>query len=631
MINILEQEDLIKGLPDQALMQEAQRPSGELPQFLVVSEIQRRSDMRKRYKAEQEQMPQATVKEQVVQEGIMGAMPPQMAMVPQMPQRMPQMPPQGIQQAMPPQRMAGGGVVRLFGGGGTGPEAIIRNVLAQNPNATMVDFLEAGITEEQAKAYYHLINPGVLDRARSKAPFGRPASEIYQGAGFDTDIQMFDPAKIPPGEGSSNVYAGADGFMGLGAIPRAISNMFTPDQTAPVDTAALDLADTQLDRMDQNEYLRSLITDRERRINQLDVAEQRGEPIRIPLTPEEIEMTNRDFADIARMQRPFKDRFAEFADDKLDALRLGASAAYDLAGSGIDSLTNSSYGRMIATLPDSISGLFSSPDKDVSGIIAADPSSAALDVDQQNVGSSVAPAQQQDLSNVLIDDQAQANLGLVPNDSQISKYLNLGPDGAVRAGGDDAMLPSGPERASGALEELKDLINKQSKSMSSTNRGAALVALGTGILEGKTAEGGRAAAKILSDDAKAQGALQMEGAKIAAADERERNRLAVMREDLENKLGISQNASNRTALAEVTRALAEYDGFAVRGIADKLAKGLPLTPDEKMYMTLQQAQQMLIPIVAPATKGLFANTGTQQPPPAGGGAVDPSQFDNSRT
>ena len=67
---------------------------------------------------------------------------------------------------------------------------------------------------------------------------------------------MFDLAKIPPGEGSSNVYAGADGFMGLGAIPRAISNMFTPDQTAPVDTAALDLEDTQLDRMDQNEYLR---------------------------------------------------------------------------------------------------------------------------------------------------------------------------------------------------------------------------------------------------------------------------------------------------------------------------------------------------------------------------------------
>jgi len=117
-MNILEQEDIIKGLPDQALMQEAQRPSGELPQYLVVSEIQRRSDMRKRYKAEQEQMPQGTVKDKVMQEGIMASMPPQMAMAPQMAQRMPnmpppQMPPQGIEQAMPPQMMFGGGVIRM--------------------------------------------------------------------------------------------------------------------------------------------------------------------------------------------------------------------------------------------------------------------------------------------------------------------------------------------------------------------------------------------------------------------------------------------------------------------------------------------------------------------------------------
>ena len=121
-MNILEQEDIIKGLPDQALMQEAQMPSGQVPQYLVVSEIQRRSDMRKRYKSEQEQMPQGTVKDKVMQEGIMASMPaqmpPQMAMAPQLPQRMPQMPPpqmppQGIQQAMPPQMMSGGGVIRM--------------------------------------------------------------------------------------------------------------------------------------------------------------------------------------------------------------------------------------------------------------------------------------------------------------------------------------------------------------------------------------------------------------------------------------------------------------------------------------------------------------------------------------
>ena len=38
-MNILEQEDIIKGLPDAALMKEASAPSGQVPQFLVVSEI----------------------------------------------------------------------------------------------------------------------------------------------------------------------------------------------------------------------------------------------------------------------------------------------------------------------------------------------------------------------------------------------------------------------------------------------------------------------------------------------------------------------------------------------------------------------------------------------------------------
>lgn len=117
-MNILQQEDIIKGLPDDALMQEAQAPSGQVPQFLVVSEVQRRADMRKRY--QEQQQPQGTVAEQIVgeaQQGIAamqqqgGPMPPQ-AMPPQgMP---PQgMPPQGMPpQGMPPQQMFGGGIIR---------------------------------------------------------------------------------------------------------------------------------------------------------------------------------------------------------------------------------------------------------------------------------------------------------------------------------------------------------------------------------------------------------------------------------------------------------------------------------------------------------------------------------------
>lgn len=143
-MNILEIEDVIKGLPDQALMQEAQAPSGQMPQFLVVSEIQRRADMRKRFQTQQQEVPQQTVAEQIVSQGIasMGQSPipltqqppqgmppqgmPQQGMQPPMP---PQgMPPQGMQQPpmsppmsppmmgqppMQPQGMAAGGVVRM--------------------------------------------------------------------------------------------------------------------------------------------------------------------------------------------------------------------------------------------------------------------------------------------------------------------------------------------------------------------------------------------------------------------------------------------------------------------------------------------------------------------------------------
>ena len=148
-MNIFEQEDLIKGLPDQSLMQEAQRPSGPLPQYLIVSEIQRRQDMRKRFSQQGEQSPQGTVKDQILSGGIaelgsqppmgqppqmgqppmgqppqMGA-PPQMGMPPQMGQPPMGPPPQMGQppMGMPPQMsmqqpmgMAAGGVVRMAGG-----------------------------------------------------------------------------------------------------------------------------------------------------------------------------------------------------------------------------------------------------------------------------------------------------------------------------------------------------------------------------------------------------------------------------------------------------------------------------------------------------------------------------------
>ena len=124
-MNILEIEDVLKGLPDQALMQEAQQPTGQVPQFLVVSEIQRRSTMRQKFEAQKEQ-PSETIKDQILSGGIASVSPPpdQMMSAMGMPQQMPpqQMPPQQPpmpQQGAPmppPMGMAGGGVVKMANG-----------------------------------------------------------------------------------------------------------------------------------------------------------------------------------------------------------------------------------------------------------------------------------------------------------------------------------------------------------------------------------------------------------------------------------------------------------------------------------------------------------------------------------
>ena len=69
-MNILDQEDMVKGMPDEVLIAQSQNPTGGIPQFLLVSEIQRREKMRASYQGEQQQMPMPTVADQVVQQGI---------------------------------------------------------------------------------------------------------------------------------------------------------------------------------------------------------------------------------------------------------------------------------------------------------------------------------------------------------------------------------------------------------------------------------------------------------------------------------------------------------------------------------------------------------------------------------
>ena len=202
-MNILQQEDMVKGLPDEALMQEAQEPSGQLPQYLLISEVQRRADMRKRY---QQQMQEAepTVAEQVLQEGIAGLAPPpeqmqqamnggQPPMQPPMnggfPPMPPGMPPQmnGAPPQMPPGMYQGGAVYMQEG----------RGVPAQDSDpASESDLLERIVdyytdedgTRDWSKIASHAAQVGLLFAGpvgwagRGLWAGAKAAPSIYRGA-----------------------------------------------------------------------------------------------------------------------------------------------------------------------------------------------------------------------------------------------------------------------------------------------------------------------------------------------------------------------------------------------------------------------------------------------------------------
>ena len=122
-MNILEQEDLIKGATDDILLREAQSPTGSVPQFLVVSEIQRRKEMRNRFST-QDGQPEQSVADQIVAEA-----------TPQMPLEM--MVPQNDPMAPQPQMMAAGGgrmpYRRMAGGGIVPPNSLVEDAAKFNP------------------------------------------------------------------------------------------------------------------------------------------------------------------------------------------------------------------------------------------------------------------------------------------------------------------------------------------------------------------------------------------------------------------------------------------------------------------------------------------------------------------
>lgn len=67
-MNIIKLQNMLRGVPDEALIGYVQNPQGEVPSYLALSELQRRKDTRAKYQAEQ--APESSVAEDLQQEAI---------------------------------------------------------------------------------------------------------------------------------------------------------------------------------------------------------------------------------------------------------------------------------------------------------------------------------------------------------------------------------------------------------------------------------------------------------------------------------------------------------------------------------------------------------------------------------
>ena len=69
-MNIIDIQDNLKNFSEKQLINEMQRPSGNAPQFLVLSEITRRKRMRDQFKSDQAAKEQTVAQEAVAAAGV---------------------------------------------------------------------------------------------------------------------------------------------------------------------------------------------------------------------------------------------------------------------------------------------------------------------------------------------------------------------------------------------------------------------------------------------------------------------------------------------------------------------------------------------------------------------------------
>ena len=172
-MNMFQLQERIKDFSKDQLVREMQQPSGAVPPFLVLSELQRRTRMEKAFQADQAQAPQSTV----AQDAVNAAGVPQGGIADMARAMAPQTDMGGNTGAMPVQNMYGGGEVKRMQPGGE----------VEGPNtAALRAIIEAQNTVR-----------GMQARNRAMQAMLNRADQTAGLAGIETDLSAFRPTPAP--------------------------------------------------------------------------------------------------------------------------------------------------------------------------------------------------------------------------------------------------------------------------------------------------------------------------------------------------------------------------------------------------------------------------------------------------
>ena len=204
MSNILEQEDYIKGLPDSELQRMVAQPSGDIPDFLPLSEINRRTEMRKKYAAtEQPQM--RSIASNIMAEGLASVSPQRSSAPPALPT--PALPVGGGTQGLGGMGVQGyntGGVIKMNDGRQTPrPQTGASNMVAAVDAATNMLRAKGRDASIYSQAELRKIGEEILGTNTGPTLLQQGYKESRPDLGSDYEIDSVsgyrtDPFATPP-------------------------------------------------------------------------------------------------------------------------------------------------------------------------------------------------------------------------------------------------------------------------------------------------------------------------------------------------------------------------------------------------------------------------------------------------